>query len=216
MIDPEFATNPDPRCACVLLLDTSVSMNGLPMDALNNGLKTFQLEIQDDDLASRRVEIAIVTFGKGGCKTLQQFTSAREFIAPTLEAGGSTPMGEAINMALDLVKERKAVYREQGVLYYQPWIFMITDGAPNPDSPWREAAQRVQAEMNTKALTFFGVGVADADMEILSEITPRILKLERLEFSRLFVWLSQSQKRVSSSKVGEQTPLPPITFDSPV
>jgi uncharacterized protein YegL len=213
--NPEFAINPDPRCACVLLLDTSSSMSGPPIDSLNDGLKAFQQDLQEDALASRRVEIAIVTFGKGGCQTLQEFTSAGQFAAPTLEADGSTPMGEAINIALDLVKERKKTYKDNGVLYYQPWIFLITDGAPNAGSPWREAAQRVQTEMNAKALTCFGVGVAGADMQVLSQITPRTVKLDGLKFRELFVWLSQSQKRVAGSKDG-QTALPKIGFGSPV
>lgn len=215
-IDPEFATNPDPRCACVLLLDTSGSMNGTPIDSLNDGLKTFQQDLQEDALASRRVEIAIVTFGKDGCQTLQEFTSAGQFAAPTLQADGGTPMGEAINIALDLVMARKKTYKDAGVLYYQPWIFMITDGAPNATSPWRQAAQRVQAEMNANALTFFGVGVAGADMEVLSTITPRALKLDGLKFRELFLWLSQSQRRVSGTTVGEMTALPKVGFGSPV
>ena len=86
-IDPEFASNPDPRCACVLLLDTSYSMSGPPIDSLNDGLKAFQQDLQEDALARRRVEIAIVTFGKGGYQTLQDFTSAGQFAAPTLHRG---------------------------------------------------------------------------------------------------------------------------------
>jgi hypothetical protein len=39
---PEFALNADPRCACVLLLDTSGSMDGAPIKALNEGLKAFE------------------------------------------------------------------------------------------------------------------------------------------------------------------------------
>ena len=41
----EFAENPEPRCPCILLLDTSGSMKGEPLDALNEGLRTFQQEL---------------------------------------------------------------------------------------------------------------------------------------------------------------------------
>jgi hypothetical protein len=41
----EFAVNPEPRCACVLLLDTSGSMLGDPINALNEGLKVFKLRL---------------------------------------------------------------------------------------------------------------------------------------------------------------------------
>ena len=212
-LNPEFAANPDPRVACVLLLDTSGSMSGAAIDALNQGLKAFELDIQEDALAKRRVEIAIVTFG-GSVQKIQDFISAGSFVAPTLVAEGKTPMGEAIALGIKLVKDRKAEYKTSGVLYYQPWIFLITDGEPTDE--WQSAAQMVQAEVSAKALTFFAVGVEGANMQILSDITPRTLKLPGLKFKELFIWLSQSQKRVSGSKVGEQTALPAIGFGSPV
>ena len=171
-IDPEFAANPESRCACLLLLDTSSSMGGPPVQSLNLALQAFQQDIQEDPIARRRVEIAIVTFGCGGVQPAQDFISAGQFVAPSFRAGGDTPMGEAINLAVDLVKKRKQTYKDNGVLYYRPWIVMISDGAPNSNSPWREAAQRVQSEIKANALIFFGVGVADADMQVLSQITP--------------------------------------------
>ena len=212
-LNPEFAANPDPRCACVLLLDTSGSMSGTPIDALNQGLQAFQLDIQEDALAKRRVEIAIVTFG-GSVQKVQDFVSAGAFVAPNLNAGGGTPMGEAIALGLQLVKSRKAEYKSSGVLYYQPWVFLITDGEPTDE--WQSAAQMVQSESSAKALAFFAVGVGGANMQILSSITQRAMKLDGLKFKDLFVWLSQSQKRVSGSKPGEQTALPQIGFGAPV
>src|SRR5262249_32742575 len=137
-----------------------------------------------------------------------------QFTPPTLSADGKTPMGEAIELALDLVDRRKGDYKENGISYYQPWVLLITDGAPTDD--WKAAAQRVQSETAARRLTFFAVGVQNADMEVLSQITPRTLKLDGLRFDDLFVWLSQSQKRVSTSKPGEQTALPPVTFGAPI
>ena len=215
-IEAEFAMNPDPRCACVLLLDTSGSMAGEQLAALNKGLQSFQEDLQEDPLAKRRVEVAIVTFGNGGVQKVQDFVTVDQFAAPMLSAGGTTPMGEGINLALDLVAERKTQYKSNGIAYYQPWVFMITDGAPNPGSPWESAAERIKGDVTAKSLAFFGVGVADADMNVLSKITPRAIKLDGLRFNELFVWLSQSQKRVSASKPGEQTALPQVNFGSPV
>ena len=86
-IDPEFAANPDPRAACVLLLDTSYSMVDAPINSLNDGLRTFQKDLQEDRLASRRVEIAIVTFG-GTHQVFQDFTTAGQFVAPTSLVSG--------------------------------------------------------------------------------------------------------------------------------
>jgi uncharacterized protein YegL len=212
LLNVEFV-NADPRCACMLLLDTSGSMGGAPIEALNLGLRTFQTELQNDELAARRVEVAIVTFGYNGVQQVQDFVTAGQFSAPTLSAGGNTPMGQAINTGLDLLHARKQIYKSNGVPYYRPWVFLITDGGPTDE--WHAGANRVKQEEGNKALSFFAVGVAGANMQTLSQIAVRQpLMLDGLKFVELFVWLSQSQRRVSGSKVGEQTALPPVGWTS--
>src|SRR2546427_12650714 len=98
-INPEFAMNPDPRCACILLLDTSASMAGKRISELNEGLRTFGEELRQDLLASRRVEGGIVTFGDGGVNKIQDFVTAAQVTAPSLSAGGNTPTRRAIGVA---------------------------------------------------------------------------------------------------------------------
>ncbi len=204
----KLAYNSESRCPCILLLDTSASMGGAPIDALNQGLKDFQADINQDSVARLRVEVAIVTFGNGGVQTMQNFVTIDNFEPPLLTAGGATPMGESINKALDMMHKRKVQYQEGGVPYFRPWVLMITDGAPTDN--WQMAAQRVHQEEQNKSLIFFAVGVANADMQILSQIAVRSpLMLQGLKFSELFLWLSRSQKRVSSSQIGEKVPLLP-------
>jgi hypothetical protein len=53
----EFAENPEPRCACLMLIDTSGSMSGNPISELNAGLKTFEDELKADSLSAKRVEV---------------------------------------------------------------------------------------------------------------------------------------------------------------
>src|SRR5690348_12655757 len=155
--DIELAVNPDPVCPCVLLLDTSASMSGTPISALNDGLRVFQQDVQTDDLARRRVEVAIVTFGNGGVQVVRQFQKVSQFEAPALSAGGNTPMGAAIIEAINLLRERKQALKELGGIYYRPWVFLITDGAPTDN--WQAAAERVHNEEQANGLAFFAVGV---------------------------------------------------------
>lgn len=105
--DAELANNPEPRLACVLLLDTSGSMGGAPIHELNAGFQVFKEEINEDSLARKRVEVAIVTFG-GGVGVAQGFQTVNAFQPPRLTANGDTPMGAAINQALDLVRSRSS------------------------------------------------------------------------------------------------------------
>jgi uncharacterized protein YegL len=204
--DVGFVDNPEPRCACVLLLDNSGSMSGQPISQLNAGLKQFQKELAGDPLAAKRVELAIISFGP--VRVRQDFVTADMFAAPHLSIEGGTPMGEAVMAALDLVKLRKQQYQVNGVPYYRPWIFLITDGAPT--DAWTAAAKAVHVAEKNKALAFFSVGVEGADFDILSRLSPRApLRLRGLAFRELFQWLSNSLSGVSKSKVGDVLRLPP-------
>src|SRR5579871_1184057 len=207
----EFAENPEPRCPCILLLDTSGSMKGAPLDALNAGVQTYKNDLSQDTLASRRVEIAVVTFNSE-IKVVQDFVTADQFDPPTLTAQGLTHMGGAIGKALDMIQARKAQYRANGIAYYRPWVFMITDGAPQgePEGVVEQAAQRIRDDETAKRVAFFAVGVENADMARLSQIVVRTpVKLVGLNFVEMFVWLSASMQKISQSRVDEQVALPP-------
>jgi len=209
-VPPSLIENPEPRCPCLLLLDTSGSMNGRPITALNDGLRTFREELTGDAMASQRVEVAMMTFGP--VNVLSDFETADLFQPPTLYAGGDTPMGSAIMQGLDMLETRKAVYKQAGVAYYRPWVFLITDGAPTDN--YAAAAERVRQgdSQERKAFSFFAVGVEGADMGKLGQIcSPNRppLKLQGLSFRELFTWLSSSLGGVARSQPGQLVALPP-------
>ena len=207
----EFAENPEPRCPCVLLLDTSGSMKGAPIAALNEGIKSFKQDLIKDTLASKRVEVAVVTFDSN-VVVAQDFVTADQFDPPTLTAQGYTHMGAAIHQALDMIQARKEQYRANGIVYYRPWVFMITDGEPQgePEDVVKIAADRIKEDEESKRVVFFAVGVENANMTRLGEIVVRTpVKLKGLNFVDMFQWLSRSMQAVSHSKVGDQVALPP-------
>lgn len=207
----EFAENPEPRCPCVLLLDVSGSMQGAAIDALNEGLQTFKDELNRDNIAKKRVEVAIITFNSD-VNVVQDFVTADQFEPPTLTAQGLTHMGSAIHQGLDIIEARKAQYRTNGVTYYRPWVFLITDGEPQGelDNVVEQAGQRIKNDEANKRVAFFAVGVEGANITRLSQIVVRApLKLTGLNFQEMFIWLSASMQRVSQSRPDEQVALPP-------
>lgn len=206
----DLATNPENRCPSVLILDISGSMQGDPIKQLQEGVAVYRDSLFGDNLARKRVEVAIVTFG-GAVEVVQSFTTAENFTAPALAARGDTPMGEAAVTAIKLLTERKQEYRNAGIAYYRPWIFLITDGGPTDANThyWTEAKAQIQNGEAGKNFSFFCVGVEQADMERLTELNParQPLKLTGLEFKKMFQWLSSSQQAVSKSNPGESVPL---------
>jgi len=201
-----FAENPEPRCPCLLLLDTSGSMAGEAIAELNAGIKSFYNELQGDSLAIKRVEVALMTFGP--VRVISEFNTAECFFDPQLEAVGDTPIGEAIRKGIELIRARKEQYRANGISFYRPWIFLITDGAPTDE--WQSAAALVREGEASKAFAFFTIGVNRADMKVLKQISIREpVKLQGLKFREFFQWLSNSMKSASRSNPGDRIQLAP-------
>lgn len=189
--------------ACVFLLDTSGSMTtNDAIGKLNAGLRTFKEQTVNDSSFDEHtkacIDVALISFGPD-VQVQQGFTAVSEMIPPTLTANGGTPMGAAIDKALDMIAEQKARYNELGTPYYRPWIFCITDGCPN-DS-YALAAQRLKdMEAATKVLGYC-VGVANFDRRTMASIfnAERIFELENLNFPALFKFVSSSLATVRNS-----------------
>ena len=209
----EFADNPEPRCACVLLLDTSGSMSGRPIRELNDGIDAYKEAVEDDPVASLRVETAIVTFDNGA-RVVQEFATVDDMPPDEIGASsGLTDMARGIDVALDLLDNRKQTYREAGIAYYRPWVILITDGAStDSEAEMSAAANRIRAGEEGKSFAFFAVGVEGANMDELNRLATRgSLPLDGYAFREFFNWLSASMSVVSSSRVDDEINLPDVS-----
>jgi len=204
---PKIAAPNEAHLACVLLLDTSGSMSGEPITSLNRALQDFKDKVSMDEMAQKRVDIAIIEFNSTA-RVVQDFTPISQMTPISLQATGTTAMGAGINMAIDMVKDRNKFYNSLGTPVFKPWIFMITDGAPTDSID--EAARRIQEEENKGShgkLKFFALGVSGYDKDTLFRITNRVMELRDTDFSGIFNWMSESMVAISVSRVGEEVRL---------
>jgi uncharacterized protein YegL len=199
----EFAENPEMRCPCLLLLDVSESMNdGDQITELNNGLVLLKDELMKDEMAVKRVEIALVVYG-GDVKVLSGFVPVDQFYPPRLRASGGTPMGEAIITGTELLRERKDLLRSNVVPYFRPWIWLMTDGRPTDEANIPKAAEIVRQGEEQQGFMFFACGVEGADMNALGRIAVRKpLRMRDMHYAEMFRWLSSSMKSTSRSRPG--------------
>jgi uncharacterized protein YegL len=212
----DFPYNPEPQLPCVLLLDTSGSMEGSRIDQLNAGLWTFKQQIMQDPVARKRVYVALVTFNSK-VEVVEQysprlgiataFVSIGDFDPPVLTARGQTFMARGIKTALDLLQAHKRSLREQEWDYYRPCVFMVTDGHPEGEegSQISEAGARVRAEEASKRVLFYAVGVDGSDLSLVRPLCAREpVDLNGHDFGEAIAFLSRSISTLSQQRAGSE------------
>lgn len=215
--------NPDPRVACVVLADVSGSMQGEPIAALERGFAAFTSYLRNETLASKRVEVAVVTFGTVAT-VLVPMQEVRTLQPVQFTAAGTTNLAAGIDLALDILEDRKHAYKVAGLQYYRPWILVLTDGKPNLDG-YDQAVARLNAAESARGVTVFAVGAGSkVDYRQLARLSVQRspAPLDGLKYAELFEWLSASLSNVSNSSefgrddaalgsMNDRVPLPPVS-----
>lgn len=208
--DVSFSDNTEQRTPCVLVLDGSSSMRrGGAIHQLNAGLEVLERELKSDPVALTRVHLLIIVAGgRGEATIVTDWCDAIDFVAPEISANGNTPLGAAMNLALDRIEQRKAKMDSVGVSSTRPWIFLISDGEPN-DSDWQAVAEQCRKTEENRKVAIFPIGTKGANLEALSSFSTKpAKKLDGLKFSELFEWLSRSVSAASVTTPGTNVQMP--------
>ncbi|MFN3555644.1 MAG: vWA domain-containing protein [Bacteroidales bacterium] len=214
----EMSPNAEMKCPVVLVLDRSSSMEGAPIQELNRGLKIFQTQIQNDEVAAARLEVAIVTFGTD-VKVARDFSLFENTAIETLQAGGSTEMAKGLREAMFRIEARKAWYKEQGLQYYRPYIVLMTDGYPTcPRKEIEQLKDDIHKAVDNKQFNLWAFGVEKADMEFLKTLVPGTFppqKLKGINFTEFFRWLSSSFSTITASQPDDKVDISPRPGENP-
>lgn len=215
----DLIDNPAARLPVALLLDTSGSMlTDNRIGELNKGIDLFFNSILEDEVTRYSVELSIITFGRVVTKVLD-FANIERQVSDfqnnmPIEVNSpmdGTPMGEAVEMAIKILNERKSEYKAAGVEYYQPWLVLMTDGQPTDNIS--NATILTSSMVDAGKLSLFSIAIgAGANLIELSKFSSKRqpLRLRGLNFREFFEWLKESAKSTSQSTPGQSTSSPPI------
>ena len=118
-----------------ILADTSGSMAGEKIQAVNRAITDMITTLRNVDDIRGIFKISIITFGGNEVNVHQYPTDVREIKFEELTASGKTPMGEAIRVVTDLIENKEIVKSKD----YAPTIVLLSDGYPTdfdgPENP---------------------------------------------------------------------------------
>ena len=200
------------RLPVYLLIDTSGSMRGEAIQAVNVGLQALVSELRQDPYALESVHISIITFDLEA-KELFPLTPLDEVQIPEISVpkSGATFLGSALELLVARVDKdvQRSTPDQKGD--WRPILFVMTDGTPNDTQAYHEMTVEV------KKRGFGNVVVCaagpKAKIDVLKELADNIVHLETTDsasFTSFFKWVSASVSIGSSSAgVIEPTVLPP-------
>ena len=159
------------RVPVYILADTSGSMEGAPIEALNNQLNGLKDALMSDPFAIESASIGLITFGGKKARVVCPLTEIADFEPPILEASGLTPLGDAMKKLNECIDEEVQLRDENYKGDYKPLVYVLTDGRPNDDG-WREAVEAVKNRTNRKVAITVTLGCGlEVDENVLSFIS---------------------------------------------
>ena len=181
------------RLPVYLILDTSHSMGGQPLKAVEQGILMVINSLMNTPQALETAALSIITFNTTA-QQLLPLTELPQVVVPTLKGKGWTHLGEALSLAaeraaLEVVKNTPETKGD-----WKPMVFIMSDGHAT-DNLVLGVERFKQFKWGVVVACAVGRKIDDRGLEELHSITENVIHLENaspLSISAFFRWVSQS------------------------
>ncbi len=203
-----------------LLLDTSGSMRGEPIEAMKAGLASLLATLRRDPMALDSVCLTIVTFDRGA-RTLCSLVSVDQLQMPDIDIpeDGPTMLGEALKIVVQSV-DRDLVRRTAETRGdYKPILFVMTDGKPSDVLLYKQMCEAVRkGPFASVVACAAGSRASQEHLKILCDTVMTLDIADGSQFMTFFKWVSDTigETARSSLAVGTNLPPPPAEIVPPL
>lgn len=203
------------RLPVYLLLDTSGSMTGEPIEAVKNGVQMMIHSLRQNPQAIETAYVSIITFDSDA-RQIVPLTDLASFQMVNIKAAGVTSLGKALELLADKLETEvtKTTIEKKGD--WKPMTFIMTDGIPTDD--WQRGLSKLKSI--NKGLVVGCAAGSGADDSVLKQITESVVRLDNADaesIAKFFQWvtasISTSSTKVEDSGIDltkmDQLPPPP-------
>lgn len=204
----EFAQSRPRPLPVVLLADVSGSMGqDGKIEALNQAVREMVSTFGAESDPRAEIQVCVITFG-GEARLHTPLQAARTVGWSDLQAGGGTPMGEAMTLAAGLIDDEQQIPSRA----YRPTVLLVSDGIPTDD--WQTGLRRLTKEGRAQKADRLALAIGgDADEKMLeaflADSTRRVFRAEDARNIRAFFRFA-TMSVTSRSRSANPNVVPPI------
>lgn len=203
---------PRKMCPVIFLLDTSGSMYGAPIGAVNAAIESVMPELisMNDSNPDNEIKVAVLTFDFNA----EWKFGGDELLSPEevknswndLDANGSTSMGAAFR-ALNEKLSISHGFMKRASGSVAPVLFLLTDGEPTDD--YQDGLQRLKANNWYKIAVRVAIGYGNSNDDVLREFTMNsetVIHTDNpAELKKMIKFIAVTSSRVASQ--GSSVPI---------